>query len=44
VDIGKAVDVIYLEFSTDFDIVPSGETGCPWFTWVYSSLDKELTG
>jgi len=21
---------------------PPGETSCPWFRWVYSSLDKEL--
>ena len=41
VDEGKAVDVIYLQFSKAFD---TGKSGCPWFAWVYSLLDKELAG
>jgi len=46
VDEGKAVDFVYPDFSEAFDTSPQhppGETSCPWFGWVYSSLDKELT-
>jgi len=45
-DKGKAVDIIYLEFSKAFDTCspqhPPGDTGCPWFRWVYSLLNKKL--
>jgi len=41
----KAVAVIYLDFSKAFDTCfpqhSSGETRCPWFGRVYSSLDKD---
>ena len=46
VDEGKAVDVVYLDFSKAFDMslsqASSGETGCPWPGQVYPSLGKEL--
>jgi len=44
VDEGKAVDVVYLEYSKAFDTVPhSILLENYWFGWVYSSLDKKQT-
>ncbi|KAK4823643.1 hypothetical protein QYF61_004564 [Mycteria americana] len=44
VDEGKAVDVVYLDFSKAFDTHSPGETGCSGLGRVYSLLGKELTG
>ena len=43
VDEGKAVDVIYLDFSKAFDYLPQhslGEASSPWLGHVRFSLDK----
>ena len=47
-DEGKAVNVVYLDFSKDFDTVFSqhspGEAGGSWQRQVYSLLSKTLAG
>ncbi|KAK4810604.1 LOW QUALITY PROTEIN: hypothetical protein QYF61_007341 [Mycteria americana] len=40
VEEGKAVDVVYLDFSKAFDTHSPGETGCSWLGRVYSSVGK----
>ena len=42
VDEGKAVCVVYLDFSKAFGIVPHSILLETWFGWVYSLLGKEL--
>ncbi|GAB0180701.1 mitochondrial enolase superfamily member 1 [Grus japonensis] len=49
VDEGKAVDVVYLDFSKGFDTVchrqnSPGETGCSWLGWAYALLSNKLAG
>ena len=48
VDEGKAVDVVYLDFSRAFDTVSPqhspGETACSCLGQAYSLLDKKLAG
>ena len=47
VDEGKAVDVVYLDFSKTFDTVSSillEKIGCSWLGRVYSSLGEKLAG
>jgi len=48
VDEGKAVGVMYLDFSKAFDGCfpqhPPAETGCSQLGWMYTSLSKNLTG
>ena len=41
-DEGKAVDIVYLDFSKAFDT--SGESGRPWLGQVHSLLGKNLSG
>ena len=47
VDEGKAVDVVFLDFSKASDSLSQyspGETGCPWPGQIHPSLGKELAG
>ena len=47
VDEGKAVDVVYLDFSKAFDTASHSillKAGRPWLGQVHSWLDKELAG
>ena len=47
VDEGKAVDVVYLDFSKAFDTLPQyspAEAGSPWLGQIHSWLGKELAG
>ena len=45
VDEGKAVDIVYLDFSKAFDCLPQYSTGEPgrlWLGQIHSLLGKEL--
>lgn len=47
VEEGKAVEVVYLDFSKAFEAFlehSPGETVCTWIGWVYSLLGKNLAG
>ena len=45
-DEGKAVDVVYLDFSKAFDTVPHNilVAGGPQFGWAYALLRETLAG